>query len=101
MTDATTVTVRILDKDYQISCAPDEVSALRQSASFVDDKMREVKENSNILGLDRLAVMVALNIANDYLSHSEQSDAVSSSREENLRALSGKLDQAITRYRKT
>ncbi len=43
MSEAETVTVSILDKEYQVSCQPDEVSALKQSASLLDQKMREMK----------------------------------------------------------
>jgi cell division protein ZapA len=101
MVDGTTVTVRILDKEYQVSCEPNEVQALRKSATYVDDKMREFKENSSVLGLDRLAVMVALNIANDYISESLKTESVLSTRDENLKALSGKLDQALVRFKNT
>ncbi len=72
MSDTQTVTVSIMDKDYQVSCAPDEVTALRQSAQYLDEKMREIKSSSNVFGLDRLAVMAALNIANDLLSQTQK-----------------------------
>lgn len=94
-----TVKVTILDKEYQVSCAPDEVNALRQSAAHVDEKMREIKSNSNVLGLDRIAVMAALNIANDYLSQSRMTDEVTNSQTEDLKALYGKVDQALSRLK--
>lgn len=100
MTEPTTVTVRILDKDYQVSCKQDEVQALRNSAHYVDGKMREIKESSSIFGLDRIAVMVALNIANDFLHETRKSEEVLTDQQENLIALNGKLDQAITRLKK-
>lgn len=101
MTDGTTVTVKILDKEYQVSCEPHEVADLRQSASYVDDKMREFKEKSTVIGLDRLAVMVALNIANDFFGESRKTESVSSDHSENLKTLSGKLDQALLRIKKS
>ena len=55
-------------KDYQVSCPADEVQALRDSAFYLDQKMREIKKSGSVLGLDRLAVMAALNITNDFLS---------------------------------
>jgi cell division protein ZapA len=101
MVDGTTVTVRILDKEYQVSCQPDEVQALKKSATYVDERMREFKENSSVLGLDRLAVMVALNIANDFISETQKVESVQSTQDENLKALSGKLEQALVRFKKT
>jgi cell division protein ZapA len=99
MSEAQTVTVSILDKDYQINCEPDEVAALRQSAQYLDDKMREIKSSSNVFGLDRLAVMAALNIANDLISQTQKTDRVVTSQEGEIQSLTGKLDQAINRLK--
>lgn len=66
-----TITVSIFDKDYQVSCPPQEVQALRDSAFFLDQKMREIKQAGSVLGLDRLAVMAALNITHELLSSTE------------------------------
>ncbi len=99
MPEATTVIVRILDKEYQVSCEPDETDALNASASYVDSKMREFREKSSVFGLDRLAVMVALNIANDFLSHERRADDLTSTQQGDLEALSGKLELAIGRLR--
>ncbi|MCB1645279.1 MAG: cell division protein ZapA [Pseudomonadales bacterium] len=99
MSNTQTVTVSILDKQYQFSCKPEEVSALRESASYLDAKMREVKSNSTVLGLDRIAVMAALNIANDFLAASKQKDAVILSTEDEIHHLNGKLDQALNRIK--
>ena len=68
MATSETITVSIFDKDYQVSCPADEVQALRDSAFYLDQKMREIKKSGSVLGLDRLAVMTALNITNDFLS---------------------------------
>ncbi len=100
MSESQTVTVSILDKEYQISCAADEVDDLLQSARYVDEKMREIKSGSGVFGLDRLAVMAALNIANDYLGQTRKTDHVVASRNSELETLNGKIDQALNRLRK-
>ena len=99
MSDTQTVTVSIMDKDYQVSCGPDEVAALRQSAQYLDEKMREIKSSSNVFGLDRLAVMAALNIANDLLSQTQKTTHVVTSQRSEILLLNGKLDQALTRLK--
>ena len=99
MTEPKTVTVSILDKDYQINCGEDEVAALRESALYLDEKMREIKSSSNVFGLDRLAVMAALNIANDFISQSQKTDDVVSHQEVELQSLNGKLEMAISRLK--
>ena len=59
MTDAQPINVSILDKDYKVACPVGEQSALLESARFLDDKMREVRDSGNILGSERIAVITA------------------------------------------
>ncbi|MFP6808359.1 MAG: cell division protein ZapA [Pseudomonadales bacterium] len=99
MTESKTVTVSILDKDYQINCGEDEVAVLQQSAQYVDEKMREIKTSSNVFGLDRLAVMAALNIANDLISQTNKTKDVVDHQKNDLQSLNGKLDLAINRLK--
>jgi cell division protein ZapA len=61
------VSVRILEKEYQVACLPEERSELLDSAEFLNLKMREIRDGGNIIGLDRIAVMAALNLANELL----------------------------------
>ena len=68
---ATPVTVRILDREYQVACAEDERESLLAAAEYVDRRMQEVRARGNVIGTDRVAVMAALNIAHDLLSLQE------------------------------
>ncbi len=67
--EVTTISVKILDKDYQVSCPVDEVDALTASARYLDEQMAEIRESGKVLGSDRIAVMAALNIANEFLNN--------------------------------
>ena len=61
--------------------------------------MREIKSGASVLGLDRIAVMAALNIANDLLSQSRRTEEIIASQATEIQSLSGKLDQALSRLR--
>ena len=67
MSDQTTVTVKILDRDYEISCGQDEVEDLVRAARSLSLRMREIRQSGKAVGLDRIAVMAALNYAHEYL----------------------------------
>ena len=43
MSEQETISISIFDKSFKVSCPPDEVQALRDSAHYLDKKMREVK----------------------------------------------------------
>lgn len=61
----TRVNVRLLDKEYPIACPPEQRDELLESAAFLNAKMREIRDGGKIVGTDRIAVMVALNLANE------------------------------------
>ena len=63
----TTVSVKILDKEYQVACQPEEVDELAASARYLDKQMKAIRDSGKVLGLDRVAVMAALNVTHDYL----------------------------------
>ena len=65
--DPARVSVRILDRDYMIACPHEERPALLDAAEYLNARMREVRDSGKVVGLDRIAVMVALNMANELL----------------------------------
>jgi cell division protein ZapA len=92
----TTVSVKILDKEYQVSCSAEEVDALTASARFLDQKMRQIREGGKVFGLDRIAVMAALNIANDFLTSNNASSGARETVNTRLEDLSERIGQALT-----
>ena len=73
------ITVRILDRDYRLSCAPSEKAALLAAVEHVDAQMKAIRDQGKIASNERIAVFAALNIASALLSQT-RSDASASSR---------------------
>lgn len=96
-TEAVPVSIQILDKEYMVSCPPDEREALLESAKLLNIRMREVRESGKVLGTERMAVMTALNVIHEFSSQqSAQADALSSAAAR-LARLESKIRQAIPR----
>lgn len=74
-TETSTLEVFILDKSYRINCPENEQESLRASAQYLDRKMREIRSSGKIIGLERIAVIAALNISHELLTTSRQADA--------------------------
>ena len=66
---AIAVNVRILGKDYHVSCQDHEREELLASARLLDERMREVKSSGNVVGTERLAIMAALNVSHELLQY--------------------------------
>lgn len=63
-----TVTVQILGKEYKLSCPADERDGLLQSAKLLDERMKGLK-SGGMIGLERIAVMAALNLGYELLQN--------------------------------
>jgi cell division protein ZapA len=57
-----TVDIHILDKDYQVSCPVEESEALLSSAKKLNSQMQNIRNTGNVIGVERIAVMAALNL---------------------------------------
>jgi cell division protein ZapA len=64
MSESARVSVRILEKEYFVACSHEERADLLDSAELLNGKMREIRDSGKVVGLDRIAVMAALNLAN-------------------------------------
>lgn len=65
--DALNVTVRIMGKEYSVSCPTEEHEALVKSADFLNERMTSIRKRGKALGAEKIAVMAALNIARELL----------------------------------
>ena len=69
---AVTMSVKLLDEEYQISCEEAEVDGLMSSARDLDERMKRIREGGKVFGVDRIAVMAALNIAHENVLASQK-----------------------------
>lgn len=91
------VSVRILEKEYQVACLPEERSELLDSAEYLNNKMREIRDASSVVGLDRIAVMAALNITHELLKVRNRAASVDPSVGQRIRQLRERVDGALNR----
>jgi len=99
MTDAQPINISILDKDYKVACPPGEQSALLESAKFLDNKMREIRDIGNIMGSERIAVITALNMANDLLRTSNVDKEIGQELPPRLKDLENKISRVLEQAR--
>ncbi len=66
------VTVRILDREYRVMCQPDERRGLVEAALFLDGEMRSIRDSGKVMAVEKIAVMCALNLADQLLKLRQQ-----------------------------
>ena len=89
------VSVKILNQNYDVFCYEDEKDMLIQSAELLNDKMMKTKAEGKTIGLDRIAIISALNFANDSLMHKDMSSSLNSTIKQRISTLNQKLDTIL------
>ncbi|WGZ93541.1 MAG: cell division protein ZapA [Candidatus Thiothrix putei] len=94
------VSVRILDKDYMVACPLGEQDALIASSRRVDREMRKIRDSGKVLSSDRIAVMVALNLAHE-LMHGKQhhNPSADPATLEHLQKMQQRLDATLDKHK--
>lgn len=90
------VSVRILDKEYQVACPAEERTDLLDSAEILNSKMREIRDSGRIVGLDRIAVMAALNMANDLIHAQARDQQLEGDISERLKLISDRVESVLS-----
>ena len=100
MNKASTVTVSILDKEYQVACPPEEKHALIEAAQNLDGRMRKIRKGGKIVGLERIAVMAALNISYELLQGGASGGNGKSDELQNeVKRIDAKVEGALQKFR--
>ncbi len=89
--DKNTTEITLLDRKYLIACTEEEQDNLLQAAYYLNKKMREIRQTGKVLSLERLAIIAALNISNEFL----QLDQNNLSKDAKIVQLNQKMDSAL------
>jgi cell division protein ZapA len=67
-TEAKGLQINIMGREFRVACPEDEQKGLLDAVDYLNRKMQEVRDHGKVIGLERIAIMAALNIAHEYLS---------------------------------
>jgi len=87
------VRVEIYDQSYNLRGS--DAEQIRRLAKFVDSKMRTVAEHTSTVDSLRVAVLAAINIADEYLTLQAKYNSIASQYTERASHLRSALDSAL------
>ena len=93
--DRAQISLRIMEKEYVVACPYEERSALLDAAEFLNGRMREIRDSGKVVGHDRIAVMVALNLANELLRVRDRDAKLEGEVAPRLRAMRERVEGAL------
>ena len=95
MADLSTLTVNILDREFRVNCPESEQQNLIDSATTLDKRMRDIRETGRVIGVDRIAIMAALNLASELLSTEGSSTTVIDTVNKSIDRMQEKIEQSL------
>lgn len=97
--ESITITVRIMGREYTVSCPPEEHETLVASAEVLNERMSAIRRRGKALGTERIAVMAALNLARELMSGGGNKDeqAAREQAAERIKQLRLDIDSTIAR----
>ena len=66
--EASALDITILGRQFRVSCTEEEKKDLLKAVEYLDSKMREIRDGGKVIGVERIAIMAALNIAHELLT---------------------------------
>lgn len=94
------VSIRVLDKEYMISCSEDEKEALLESARVLNERMRQVRDSGKVLGTERMAVVTALNVIYESTQERHRLESHAASTAAEIRRIEDKIGRALAGSRR-
>jgi len=89
------VVLKILDKEYRVSCQPDEKESLMESSRLLNERLAEIKSKGAVMGSERIAIMAALNLCHELLTGETMVNEYSDI-EQRIDGLSEKIQNTIS-----
>ena len=66
--DSKGLQINVMGREFRIACPDNEQKGLLEAVDYLNRKMNEIRDNGKVIGLERIAIMAALNIAHELLS---------------------------------
>jgi cell division protein ZapA len=96
------ITVKIMDRDFNVKCPPDKIHDLHKAAKYFDNKSREIcggDENKKMLNMDNLILITALNISHELLTQKHQNKSYIDNMNQQINSLQNIIERAISEER--
>ena len=66
--DAKGLQINIMGREFRVACPEEEQRGLLEAVDYLNKKMYEIRDSGKVIGLERIAIMAALNISHEFLS---------------------------------
>lgn len=93
------VNIKILDKELQIACPESEKEGLLASAELLHQRMKQVRDSGKVYGVDRIAIIAALNLTHELLQQREERRASGESIQKRVETMQERVERTLRNAR--
>lgn len=94
MSNAKTIDVNIMGREFTVACTDEERAGLLEAVSYLDKKMHDIRDTGKVVGIDRIAIMAALNMSHELL-HTKTGDIDIGDYKRRISAMQNQIDEAM------
>ena len=94
MTTIKPVDVSIMGREFTVSCTDEERSGLLDAVSYLDKKMHDIRDAGKVIGVERIAIMAALNLSHELLN-TKAGDVDIGEYKRRISAMQNQIDEAM------
>jgi cell division protein ZapA len=66
--DSRGLQINVMGREFRVACPENEQKELLEAVDYLNKKMSDIRDNGKVIGVERIAIMAALNIAHELLS---------------------------------
>jgi cell division protein ZapA len=92
--------ITIMGRNFRVSCKEDEQAGLLEAVDYLNRRMEEIRDQGKIVGLERIAIMAALNITHEYLGAKVGGDFDMAGFKRRMSQMETVIDQAMAEQAK-
>lgn len=94
MNNAKSINVNIMGREFTVACADEEREGLLEAVSYLNKKMQDIRESGKVVGVERIAIMAALNLSHELL-HTKTGDVDIGDYKRRISLMQNQVDEAI------
>jgi cell division protein ZapA len=94
MSNAKTIDVNIMGREFTVACSDEERAGLLEAVNYLDKKMHDIRDTGKVVGIDRIAIMAALNLSHELL-HTKTGEVDIGDYKRRISTMQNQIDEAM------
>ena len=66
--DSKGLQINIMGREFRVACPEEEQKSLLDAVDYLNRRMQDIRSSGKVVGLERIAIMAALNITHEFLT---------------------------------